>query len=118
MFTSGATTPGFVMISEQALRFRTAWRVAGPALIGLLLPASGRPAFAQDHEAAASQSCRRQCATQVPQGAESRVEREGLVCLMRCSAAERHMRQQRRPGTPEATGCGTAPTMTGAAPAV
>lgn len=77
----------------------------GAARVGLLLLLSGGPAAAQDYAAAASQSCRRQCATQVPPGSAG--ERATQVCLVRCAAGERHLLLQRRPGTPEATGRGT-----------
>lgn len=78
--------------------------VAGALLLALLCLFPASIALAQPRqEAAASQSCRRQCATQVTTNAP----RDMQVCLVRCAAGERHMTQQRRAGTPEATGRGT-----------
>jgi hypothetical protein len=75
--------------------------------LATLLMLGSAPAGAQDRAAVASLSCRRQCATQVPGGTAG--ERAMQVCLLRCAAGERHLLQQRRPGTPEATGRGAAP---------
>ncbi|MGG5887996.1 DUF4189 domain-containing protein [Falsiroseomonas sp. HC035] len=87
------------------------WRRLLPVfLLGLLLPATAAEAQAP----AASQSCRRQCASQIQNFAQD--ERAAQVCRVRCGAGERHLRQQRRSGTAEATGRGVATRDTASLP--
>jgi hypothetical protein len=90
-------------------RRRTSLQTLLALLLGLLLGPvlAGGAAQAQTAGGAASQSCRRQCASQVSQSIPQ-TERMAQVCLVRCGAGERHLRQQRQAGTAEATGRGVA----------
>ncbi|NKC29418.1 DUF4189 domain-containing protein [Falsiroseomonas selenitidurans] len=95
---------------SAALGLTSLWRVP-LLLLAFLLPAV--PLAAQTSQAAPSLACRRQCEAQTPDRATN--PRALQVCLLRCSAGEAHLARQRRAGTPEATGQGSAPRGQGAA---
>jgi hypothetical protein len=78
----------------------------GRAVVVLLLLASGmlpRPVLAQA-DARISQACRQSCTIQNP--GQDPTSRPWQACVLRCAAGERHLQQQHRTGTAEATGRG------------
>lgn len=74
------------------------------ALVALFLLAMPAAVLAQGREPA-SQSCRRECQSQVRTG----TSRDMQVCLIRCGAGEDYLTRQHRGGSAEATGLGEAP---------
>ena len=87
-----------------------AWRPALTLLLALFLPVAEAAGQVLD-----SPACRRSCGAALPERALNPTSVQ--ACLIRCTAAERHLARQGQRGTPEATGRGATPASPGSAAA-